>query len=327
MSGQDIYQDQIAITVTNHWRQTFQRWESGHSPAQNWIPMRLNIYKDCWELEPTGAQDQLIVRKEFKREWQNPNWRNKSCPCFLLTISHVTFRICDSHKQTRQVSQLCNLTQEGCRTYSRIKSSSIVRTSIYVCYFLYCLWVPVGSDHVRLLPYGLALLMDRAVRGRCALAGFFPTPGEVKIPHLVPSDAFKMQGKALEFFQAWYSQAEDFFKSLFQECGFQPGGPVRRYRSHEATQQWTRFSHGNRSEPALLIAETLTRVHRNQWWRHRITGECLTWYHNHRSRINPSTDTRAGYTRPRLSPEHWLHHTKAFGYLAFGGNGLQSCTS
>lgn len=227
-SGQDIYQDQIAITVTNHWRQTSQRWESGHSPAQKWISIRLNIYRDCWELEPTGAQDQLIVRREFKREWQNPNWRNQSCPCFLLTLSHVTFRICDSHKQTRQVSQLCNLTQEGCRTCSRIKSSSIVRTSIYVCYSLYCLWVAVGSDHVKLLPYGLALLTDRAVRGRCALAGFFPTPGEVKIPHLVPSDAFKMQGKALEFFQAWYSQAEDFSKSLFQECGFQPVRSVLR---------------------------------------------------------------------------------------------------
>lgn len=62
--------------------------------------------------------------------------------------------------------------------------------------------------------------MYRAVRGRWLL----PTPGEVKIPHLVPSDVFKMQGKALEFLQARYSQVEDLFKSLFQECCFQPGG-------------------------------------------------------------------------------------------------------
>lgn len=112
----------------------------------------------------------------------------RQCPKWL-------FCMCDSHKQTRQRSQLCNLSREACGTRSHIKPSSIVRASRYFCYSLHCLLGPLWSDQVQKTPVWSRSLL----RGCCALAGFFPIPGGLKIPHLEPTDAFKMHGTALEF--------------------------------------------------------------------------------------------------------------------------------
>lgn len=101
---------------------------------------------------------------------------------------------------------------------------------------------------------------------------------------------------------------------VFIQADLHQGTEVRRTHSNE------HGSHGNRSGPALLMAETLTRVHPNQWWRHRITGERLTWHHKHRSRRNQSTDTNT-CRRHTASLTTWLPTARYKGLWLFGFRG------